>query len=445
MYRYNGYIASEGYVTRELKNGDVIKWFYTDDYTKESDYEQWNPGSDASANDKASEGTTVIVNPTATVSGGEAKASASAADVSKAIENAKGSKDSAIVIEPKISGTVNKVSVEVPKASVSDISSGTGADLKIHTPVGNVTIPNGALAAVASQASGSTVSVVVESVEPKALTEEQQALVGGNPVFDISILSGGKNISSFGGKAITISLPYTLKAGESAEGVAVWYLSDDGKLERMVCTYDAKTGLATFSTNHLSSYVVGYDSWVNPFADVKASDWFYEAVKYAVQEELFAGTSATAFSPNTPMTRAMLVTVLHRLDGKPSASGTGNFSDVAGGQWYTDAVIWANTSDIVSGYGNGKFGTNDAITREQMAAILYRYAEHKGYGVAKTAELAKFTDAVSVSSWASDAMKWAVANGLISGMTDTTLAPAGTATRAQVASILMRFAESAVK
>ena len=109
--------------------------------------------------------------------------------------------------------------------------------------------------------------------------------------------------------------------------------------------------------------------WANPFIDVKTTDWFYDAVKYAVKNELFNGTSSSIFTPNDNMTRAMLVTVLYRLEGKPTVTGTNSFTDVQSGQWYTDAVTWASANKIIAGYGRGLFGTNDHVTREQMAAI----------------------------------------------------------------------------
>ena len=145
------------------------------------------------------------------------------------------------------------------------------------------------------------------------------------------------------------------------------------------------------------------------------------------------------------MTRAMLVTVLYRLEGKPAVSGANAFSDVTSGEWYTDAVIWANANGIVGGYGSDLFGTNDPITREQMAAMLLRYADYKKCDTAKTNDLAAYADADVIASYAMDAMKWANAEGLITGRTATTLAPSGTATRAEVATILMRFAENVVK
>ncbi len=180
------------------------------------------------------------------------------------------------------------------------------------------------------------------------------------------------------------------------------------------------------------------------FTDVKGTDWFYNDVAYVCEHEMMNGTSATAFSPEVATTRAMIVTILHRLEGTPSATSAAGFSDVAEGQYYTEAVAWAAENDIVNGYGNGLFGPDDTITREQMAAILYRYADYKGYDMAADADISIFTDADKIHSYATVAMQWANAKGLITGVTATTLVPQGNATRAQVAAILNRFCKNIV-
>lgn len=178
-----------------------------------------------------------------------------------------------------------------------------------------------------------------------------------------------------------------------------------------------------------------------PFTDVKKTDWFYEAVQYVYENGMMSGTGKTTFSPDTTTTRGMIVTILHRMEGSPTVVGE-TFTDAADGQYYSDAVSWASANGIVSGYGNGKFGPDNPITREQMAAILYRYAQYKGYDVSQSADLSKYTDAEQVSSYAKTAIAWANAEGLINGVTWTTLVPQGNATRAQVATILMRFCTS---
>lgn len=404
--------------------------------------------STITGSDKAPEesGSTITLNPTATASGGKASVTLAASDLSDAIGSAKGNRGMTIVIAPKITGTVGTVTVDLPQSSLSSIASDTDADLDVQTPVGNVTLPNAVLSSIVSQASGTTVTISLNTVDTTALTASQQKLVGRNTVYDISVLSGGHKITSFGNKNITISLHYTLKSSEDPSGVTVWYLDGSDKLREMTAVYDKTAGFATFTTPHLSYYVVGYTApWTNPFADVKPIDWFYGSVRYAVQNGLFNGTSNSTFAPNDSMTRAMLVTVLYRLEGKPAVTGTNGFPDVRSGQWFTGAVTWASANKIVSGYDGGLFGTNDNITREQMAAILYRYAQYKGYDVTAAADLKDFTDASSVSTWAKDPMKWTNAEGLITGTTSTTLSPTGSATRAQVATILMRFCENIVK
>ncbi len=176
------------------------------------------------------------------------------------------------------------------------------------------------------------------------------------------------------------------------------------------------------------------------FRDVKAADWYHEAVDFAVEEGLFNGMTDTTFEPNTPMTRAMLVTVLWRYDGEPR-EGTNVFTDVPGGQWYTRAVAWAAENGIVGGLGNDRFDPNGRITREQLAAILFRYSVYKGYNTDQYDSMTGFPDRNKVSAWAKESYGWAVGAGLISG-NGGRLDPQGSATRAQVATILMRFIQN---
>ncbi len=180
------------------------------------------------------------------------------------------------------------------------------------------------------------------------------------------------------------------------------------------------------------------------FGDVPQNIWFASGVQFATEQGLFTGVSANEFAPYDPMTRAMLVTVLHRLDGA-DASGTNSFTDVLNGKWYTNAIAWASANGIVEGLSGNRFAPNAPIAREQLAAILFRYAKACGYDVSARAELTAYADAAQVSTWADDAMRWAVAAGLISGRSGAQLAPKGEATRAEVAVILMNFVQKAVK
>ena len=174
-----------------------------------------------------------------------------------------------------------------------------------------------------------------------------------------------------------------------------------------------------------------------PFIDVHPGDWFYDPVCYVYSQGLMTGTSATTFEPNTHLSRAMLVAVLHRLEGSPQASA-GDFTDVADGDWYAQAVNWAASVGVVNGFDDGSFQPNTAITREQLAAILCNYAQYKGFDTSTSGSLSTFTDAASVSDWAKESVEWAVGSGLLGGYEDNTLRPQGTTTRAEVASVLQR-------
>ncbi len=180
------------------------------------------------------------------------------------------------------------------------------------------------------------------------------------------------------------------------------------------------------------------------FIDVAPGQWYYDAVDYVVAKGLMDGMTPTTFEPYTGTSRAMLVTILWRLEGRPEAAAAG-FTDVPAGRWYSEAIAWAAANKVVDGYGDGTFRPDQALTRQEAAAILYRYAALKGYDLTARDDLSAYTDAGSVQSWAKDYIQWAVGTGLITGITETTLVPAGGAVRAQVAAILMRFCENVVK
>lgn len=236
------------------------------------------------------------------------------------------------------------------------------------------------------------------------------------------------------GTTIDLAQYAPTKSGATFEG---WY-ADKGLTKKITSVkLDANT---TVYAKWTEAPVSGL-----PFGDVKSADWFYNDVKYVYEKGMMAGTAADVFAPNATTTRAMIVTILYRLEGSPAVTGTSAFADVPAGQWYTDAVNWAAANQIVKGTSATTFAPNDSITREQMAAILYRYAQYKGYDVTKKADLSGYSDNGQVSAYAKDALAWANAAKLINGVTNTTLAPQGNATRAQVSAILHRFCDGVVK
>ncbi len=186
------------------------------------------------------------------------------------------------------------------------------------------------------------------------------------------------------------------------------------------------------------------DSEILPFEDINPDDWYFKAVQYVYHHGLMRGTAENSFSPDADVTRAMFVTTLYRMEQQPSAPVC-TFPDVPSGQWYTDAVCWAAANQIVSGYENGRFAPDDLLTREQLAAILMRYAAYKHYDISKSAPLSDYTDAAQISTYAVPAMQWAVAEGLISGTDMNALLPLGNASRAQMAVILMNLCEQISK
>ena len=179
----------------------------------------------------------------------------------------------------------------------------------------------------------------------------------------------------------------------------------------------------------------------NPFTDVSEKDWFYGDVMFVYENGLMLGTSKTLFSPHGTATRGMMATILWRMEGRPAPKGKNSFTDVEAGKWYADAITWTAENGIFAGYGKDKFGPDDPITREQLAAIFYRYADYKGYDLTVKGNLDKFKDADKITDYAKTAMQWAVGSGLVNGKSGNLLDPQGTATRAEIAAMLHRFIE----
>lgn len=255
------------------------------------------------------------------------------------------------------------------------------------------------------------------------------------------ILTGGSaRVSSIEGTMINVSTGL-----EVAEGTALTLNN------RYFCAEDTAAVIITpdWADVSINGYYIVSEYSGEPekpvqFSDVAASAWYVDAVNYVVKNGLMSGYGGDVFAPEDTLSRAMLAQILYNSEGKPAAGNSG-FDDVTSANWYADAVAWASEKGLVTGYGNGLFGGDDAITREQLAVILYRYAVYKGYNVSARADLSGYSDGTSISGYAVEAMQWANAEGLVTGITETTLFPAGNATRAQVATILMRFCENIAK
>ena len=230
-------------------------------------------------------------------------------------------------------------------------------------------------------------------------------------------------------------------------------------LTQYVPTWRGHTFIGWYSERSLTNKVSGvyltkdmtvYALWrvdknpgtgANPFTDVSEKDWFYGDVMFVYENGLMLGTSKTLFSPHGTATRGMMATILWRMEGSPAPKGKNSFTDVESGKWYADAITWTAENGIFAGYGKDKFGPDDPITREQLAAIFYRYADYKGYDLTVKGNLDKFKDADKITDYAKTAMQWAVGSGLVKGKSGNLLDPQGTATRAEIAAMLHRFIE----
>ena len=385
-----------------------------------------------------------IIEQEAAVSGKSATVVIPEKSITSAISAVKDSGETAIVIVPTGTGSATSIMVSLPKSAVKSVVENSSAALEIETDSGHVTIPNDTLSQMVSAASGSDLVVTVSKKSASDVTD--QAIDTKNArITEVTVTSGGDSITTFGGKMLTVSIPV-----DSAYSAGVSYqviiISAGGKTETTSgkCVKTDGKLFVEATAKHLSTFIVTNQRSMN-FTDVKSGDWCYDAVKYVYENGLFAGATDTTFSPDASMTRAMLVAVLYRMEGSPAVTGAGAFTDVTGGKYYTDAVAWASANKIVNGVTATAFAPDTPITREQMAAILYRYAQYKKYDTSKTADLSAFTDASAVGDFAADAMKWANGSAFITGTTATTLSPKGTATRAQVATILMRYHENAAK
>ena len=252
-------------------------------------------------------------------------------------------------------------------------------------------------------------------------------------------VSGGSLAVSGGEQAINLHGDLHIAPADGARAAVATgtHAEDAAELEGSPFSDEALLTDAVGDSSYLSVSMQG-SSTALPFTDVRVDDWFYDPVCYVYNNGLMTGTSATTFEPNTSLSRAMLVAVLHRLEGSPQASA-GDFTDVADGDWYAQAVNWAASVGIVNGFDDGTFQANAAITREQMAAILRNYAQDKGLDVTAAGDLSTYSDAASVSDWAKESVAWMVGSGLIGGYEDNTLRPQGTTTRAEVASVLQRY------
>ena len=288
--------------------------------------------------------------------------------------------------------------------------------------------------------------IVLKVKKTTATSVEAKAAIGTRPVYDISLweMKNGKETKqiSLNGKGISIAIPYAPEKNEQTGNLYAVYVDENGKVQWITkSSYDADQKAVIFEAEHFSIYGIGYKNPVPAFTDIQ-NHWAADNILFVASRGLLSGTSDTTFSPNTGMTRGMFVTALGRLAGiNPDSYKTGKFTDVKADAYYAPYVNWAAQTGIVTGVTATTFAPDTNINREQMAVIMENYAAKLGYTVPKTLEAVTFADNASISSWAKEAVKSMQQAGILAGKTNNRFDPAGTATRAEVATVLRRFVE----
>ena len=323
--------------------------------TRSSGGSSSSSGGSSSSNVSGS-GDDVSISP----SGGSVTASQMESAVKKADEGA------SITIKATGSSKISLPASGLESAADNDNS------LTLDLRYGEVTLSPDALSAVADQA-GSTVTLTVAPVDTDELNSRQQAAVGDAPVFDLTIRSGSTVISDFDGGLVTVSIPYELPSNQDPAGVVVWFMDDDGNITPCETMYDTRTETVIFTTRHFSKYVIGYEE-PTVFTDVSEDAYYADAVLWAVANGVTYGTSATTFSPDMAVSRAQMVTFLWRAHGSPKATGANPFTDVSTSDYYYDAVLWAVANGVTNGTSATTFSPDMAVTRAQAVTFQWRAA-----------------------------------------------------------------------
>ena len=373
-----------------LSDGDQVEWYYTCNYNTDGTYDSgmWTSG-----------GTTALT------AGSDGSASVGADDLSGFVK--------------------------------------AGLGLTVNADAGSLILTPAGASALAEEIGSGTLTVSISKTDGEksgfSVVSDSKTIIA----LDISITAGNIKITDGIGTVSVIVKVGKIYAGQT---LSILHLKENGKYEILTGNVDAD-GMLSFDTTSLSTFVV-FETKDVPveyvFNDVEAGAWYADYVRYVYSNGIMTGTSAAAFEPETAISRAMLVTVLYRMDGKPAVTGASGFTDVTdAAAWYCNAVVWAVSNRIVNGYGDGLFGPGDNVTRQEMVTIFYRYAQYKGYSTGSVADISAYSDAGSVSGWAVNAFRWAVKSGIISGTSATTLSPSAGSCRCEAAAVIMRFLELA--
>lgn len=334
----------------------------------------------------------------------------------------------------------SSVAVALPANSINELVKAGVTELRIESSTGDIRLDLAALKAIQAAGAGNVV-VSMNRADAKGLPAEAQKAIGNRPVFALSIMAGGKAITSFGVGSVTAALPYTLQAGEKAGNLVGVYVDDAGKLIWLTnSSYEPQTKMLMFATSHFSTFGIGYKQDAPTFTDT-TGHWAKDDIDFVASRGLLGGTSTTTFSPNTGLTRGMFVTALWRLAGTPQAGEGSAFTDVPTDSYYADAVKWASELGINSGTSATTFSPDKNITRQELATLMVNYAKAMKYTLPKTREAITFADNANIGSWAVEAVRAMQMAGVMNSKNDNKFDPTGTVTRAEVAVTIHRYVD----
>lgn len=359
--------------------------------------------------------------------------------------------------------TIPADTVKVIEAAVSSPDK-DAESLTVKLSEGSITFDAEALKTIAEQTKGDGLKVNLDDIGTEKLNTAQKTAVSDltvETVLDAYVTSGSTRISDFKGGSATVNVKHTLKADQRPAGIVVWYVADNGTRTQIPATF--RNGEVVFTVTHFSNYVIAYDAEraanshlncqkdatcpITAFTDASATAWYHDGVHFALENNIMSGYGNGKFGPGDTTSRAMMAQILWNMEGKPVVNYAMNYTDVDAGAWYAEAVRWATAQGIMAGYGHNKFGPNDDMTREQLVTIMYRYAQLKKVDVSigEDTNILSYDDAQTVSEWAIPAMQWAVGAGIVNGTSTSTLSPKNNASRAEIATIVMRYCEKNAK
>lgn len=457
MCKVNGEFPNYSADKCTLSAGDYVEWVYTRDLGADVGNYYGGSSSGSSSSTVTSDGNVIKVKAAVKTSNGNATVTVSDKDIKNAVKKAGNSQEKAtIVLSADVKSTDN-LSFSLSYDSLKLLSQNENISIEISTQFGNVVISNETLLSIFSQVgTDKDLKITIETENAKTIgagknvfTDAENENAQDFVAVRVKIESNGKIIREFGENFLKLYIPVSDKVFEDQKEYKVYVISDDGTTKETSgkCIYSNNSANIEVETNHLSAFIVT-TSYANENGNKTENNahWAQEAIDYVNKKGIMNGISETDFAPDENITRAMLVTVLWRAENKPVVNYATDFEDVNAEEWYTEAVRWAASEKIVEGYDENTFGTNDFITREQIATIIYRYAKYKEIAPQGAwAIRIDYSDISDISDWAVESVMYCKLNSIMTGLDNNAFAPKNNATRAETATIVMRFFENISK